>query len=230
MQPYSLTPEIKKRLDDANWAEIYPRLVNYVQMRGEALKWRTGNKGDFAQGMTAEDLVQESIKKLYTGERAWDHEKDEDLGTFLRDSVLKSMLSNLVRSKDNTIVQNFPEGTDRPLEETVKIANPMEEHASDFLNRTKNPEEIAIARVDESEQKERDEEAQKIINRLTDLAKNDKEATIILECTMEGITKPQLIAEKTGVSIEQVYNGQKRFRRLLKKVREESKGGVGNER
>ncbi|MBA2745591.1 MAG: sigma-70 family RNA polymerase sigma factor [Flavisolibacter sp.] len=197
-------------------------------MCGKGLKWRTGNNCYFAQGMTAEDLVQEGIKKLYTGERVWDYKKNEDLEKFLRDSVLKSMMNNLVRSKDNTIVQMFPEGTDRPLEEIVKIANPIEEHASDLLNRPENPEEIALAQEEKREQIKRDEEAQKIINRLTVLAKNDKEATIILECTMEGIMKPRLISEKTGFSIEQVYNGQKRFRRFIKKVREESKGGVGN--
>ncbi|MCA9472932.1 MAG: hypothetical protein KC594_12795 [Nitrospira sp.] len=229
MERYSLTPESKRMLDDANWEEIYPRLLYYVQMKGGALKWRSGNKSDFAQGMKAEDLVQEAIKKLFSGERVWDHEKDPDLGKFLMDSVLKSMVSNLVRSKDNTSVQIIPEESNRPLEEIVQVARPEDDHATELMVRTKNPEEIALENEEAREREEKEETAKKILNNLMDLGKEDTEVNLILECTMEGIKEPRFIAQKTGLSVKQVNNAQKRFRRLLGKVRGELKGGVGYE-
>jgi len=210
--------------------KIYPKLVLSVQKRGQAMKWRSGNRYEFAKGMTAEDLVQDAIKKLYTEERTWNLEKDDDLEKFLTESVLKSLLSNLVRSKDNTLVQIIHQETDRTLDESVKVAKPHEDHATHLMSRINNPEEIAISYEDKNEEIKRNEEARKILNRLMALASKDKEVTLILECTMEGITKPQMMVEKTGLSIEQIYNGQKRFRRLMKKVRDESKGGVGYER
>ncbi|GJL59726.1 MAG: hypothetical protein NPIRA03_25830 [Nitrospirales bacterium] len=216
-------------MDDANWEEIYLRLVNYVQMKGRALKWRTGNQSDFAQGMTAEDLVQEAIKKLFSGERVWDYEKDPDLGKFLMDSVLKSMVSNLVRSKDNTSVQIIPEESYRPLEEVAQVASPEDDHATELMVRTKNPEEIALENEEERERENKEVAAKKILNNLMDLGKEDKEVNLILECTMEGIIEPRFIAQKTGLSVKQVNNAQKRFRRLLEKVRSELKGGVGYE-
>lgn len=229
MERYTLTPETKRKLDDANWEEIYLRLVNYVQMKGRALKWRTGNQSDFAQGMTAEDLVQEAIKKLFSGERVWDYEKDPDLGKFLMDSVLKSMVSNLVRSKDNTSVQIIPEESYRPLEEVAQVASPEDDHATELMVRTKNPEEIALENEEERERENKEVAAKKILNNLMDLGKEDKEVNLILECTMEGIIEPRFIAQKTGLSVKQVNNAQKRFRRLLEKVRSELKGGVGYE-
>jgi RNA polymerase sigma factor (sigma-70 family) len=221
--PKPLAENVRRKLDGADWSSIYPRLVLAAKSFARALYWRSGNNTDLAKGLTAEDLVNEAIKRVYERKREWDPEKDHDLFKYLKDSVLSSLFNELAESADNTLVKRFSyqttgderEGSD---EEADKQAPAHADHAQHIKREIATPQDIAIAHEDEEK---REGLAKEVIASLLSLANDDPEVTAILTCTLEGTTTPRQIAQEAGIAVDKIYNAQKRLRLMMKKVREE---------
>lgn len=210
--PKTLPEHVRKRLDDADWKSIYPKLVAHSHCFARSLFWRSGNKKDLAEGQTPESVVNEAIARVYEWRRKWDPEKDPDLFKFLKDSVLSSMFNELAMSVDNTRVDLFRESAEQPGEllEPADLASTDAPHAQHLVRHNPNPEELLIATQCERQAKD-------ILNELLSATADDPEVTAILECAMEGITAPRHISEQTQFPIAKINNAQKRLRLLMKK-------------
>lgn len=219
MEAKAPTPEVLRRLGEANWEKIYPQLVTYALNRAKELYWRTGSHQDLAEGKNPEDLVNEAIQKVFEGTRAWDPEKDSDLATFLKYSVLKSMFNVLARSGDNILVDKLKTRCDEEggLEDPPNIAAPEAPHAYELGSKPPIDPELKLLLKEDDDAREM--QAKQHVSALFEEAKNDEEVSKLLESMMEGITKPQEIATYTDLRIEQVYNAQKRLRRMAKNLR-----------
>lgn len=79
-------------LDSHDWEPTITRLVAYVVMLCRVHRYRLPGQ------MDPEDIVADAIDKVYSGERNWDPDRDENLGKYMA-SVVKSMVSNLIESK-----------------------------------------------------------------------------------------------------------------------------------
>jgi len=154
----------------------------------------------------------ESIRKLLDETRAWDPNEKDDLVIHLM-TIIKSEISHLDDDKEHQATKRFPinlgSNDDHPVEELLKRAQPLEEHASISPAPLLNPEEC----LEENERLERCTLIEKTImekvNHLPELAE-------VVLCIMMGITKPREIAMELGVAVTEINNRQKRLRRIYK--------------
>ena len=167
-----------------------------------------------------EDIAQQAIHDLYGGIRTWDPNKDADLLTFLKYSVIDSIVDGLARSGDNLITGRFPESMndDGVVLEPTNVASPDAKHATSLLRANPTPENI-LEETQEAEGRER--EAKVIVNAILDAARGDEEVMAILEYTMEDVKEPRFIAKSLGVPVGKIYAAQKRLNRIAQKARQE---------
>lgn len=169
--------------------------------------------------MSPEDVLHECLRKIYEGTFSWDLAKYPDFPRFMKESVLPSYYAKLVRSKDNTLVRPFkddpsnPDGLIEPLP-----ASPDLKHAAYIARVERNQEETLIEQEESSEKSRR---AKLVINRLLEATQGDATMAVILEAGMEGITKPQAISERAKIPVKDIYNAQKKLRRIHKKICDE---------
>ena len=97
--------DVLRRLEEANWDQIFPKLVVYAQFRLKAISWPGGHPSG---GTQAEDLAQEAIKLLYIGQRTWDAAKHPSLEAVLK-GIIKSLVSHQTKAKDNQTRQALSE-------------------------------------------------------------------------------------------------------------------------
>lgn len=97
--------DVLRRLEEANWDQIYPELVLYAQFRLEAISWSGGHPPG---GTQAEDLVHEAIESLYTGRRTWNVAKHPNLEVVLK-GIIKSLVSHQAEARDNQTRQALSE-------------------------------------------------------------------------------------------------------------------------
>lgn len=166
--------------------------------------------------MSPEDVLHECLRKVYEGTLSWDPEKYPDILRFMKESALPSYYAKLVRSKDNTLVGPFKDDPNNPngLIEPIP-ASPDLKHAAHIVRVERNQEETLIEQEESTEKSRR---AKALIDRLLEATQGDATITAILEAGMEGITKPQTIAERANIPIKDIYNAQKKLRRIHKKI------------
>ena len=166
--------------------------------------------------MSPEDVLHECLRKVYEGTLSWDAEKYPDILRFMKESALPSYYAKLVRSKDNTRVGPFKNDPNNPngLIEPIP-ASPDLKHAAHIVRVERNQEETLIEQEESTEKSRR---AKALIDRLLEATQGDATITAILEAGMEGITKPQTIAERANIPIKDIYNAQKKLRRIHKKI------------
>ena len=87
-------------LREADWERIYPSLVAYARNRLWALPSVQAG-GLLPQGMRPEDIAQKAIRLVFEGKRQWDPVAEPDLSRYLALSVIRSLISNAVRSADH---------------------------------------------------------------------------------------------------------------------------------
>lgn len=80
-----------KILDAQDWNDVIIKLTAYVVQYSKWKQYR------LPKGLEAEDIALSAIEKIYTGERAWDLEKEPDLQNHLQ-SVTNSIIINELRS------------------------------------------------------------------------------------------------------------------------------------
>ena len=109
--------EALKRLD---YRLLGKRLLVHAICECRKYSWRgSGNTGRFmdadlshlAQGLSAADIVQQAVALTIEGRRPWNEKKIPDITVHLK-WVIKSLVSNLATSSDNTQVAEPPETGD----------------------------------------------------------------------------------------------------------------------
>jgi DNA-directed RNA polymerase specialized sigma24 family protein len=86
--------QVLDRLQAVDWEALYPRLLAYALSKAQGLRLVKGG-GPLPDGNTPDDLVQEAIKRVSEGKRAWDPEKAPDLEGYLK-GVIDSLTSAAV--------------------------------------------------------------------------------------------------------------------------------------
>ena len=140
------------------------------------------------QGKTPEDIAQEAVIKVWEGKRRWDPQKYPDIYEFLK-TVVNSEISHLFESKNPKYLED--------IRENGEIRDLMP-----------NPEEAFLLQEEYEKAIVFKEELEKSLEK-----DKDEQALLVLICLEDEITKPQEIAQKTGLSINEVYKAKKRIRR-----------------
>src|SRR5262245_49022880 len=97
-----MDPDIRRLLQEADWADIGIRLTAYAVWRARNFRWRTKQEWALAAGKTPEDIARDAILKLFEGKRIWDPQRGALL-PFL-ECVVDSLMSHLADSQDNVLL------------------------------------------------------------------------------------------------------------------------------
>ena len=190
----AMVPDDTKALLKAyDWDDAIPRLLHYALQRIRRNSW----KGISGSSQLAQDIVQDAVLKIHTGERSWDPATHPDLFIYLK-GVIKSMISHAVLS---------PQNKRQILESSMSVENetPFLETVSSGL-----PSPLQNIAAQEAEK-----DANEFICNLIDYLHDDPPLMKIVECILDDIVKPRDIAQKLNIDINEVYNRQKRLCRAF---------------
>lgn len=176
--------DVLRRLNEADWSGMVPRLLAFaIAHIYEPRRLLPGAR-------SAEDVVQEAVSKVISGERKWDPIRQPDLEAHLR-SVIDSMLSKkgLFGSKEWTSVVN------------VDDPDQWERMASQC------PHLGAVCH-----------DAAVVLDALRESTRGDVELNKVLEAVLEGFDKPKDIAVLADIPVERVYELQRKLDRRRSEV------------
>ena len=217
--PKSLPENVRRRLGEVDWEKVIPELVMVSIGFARRRYWRSRDPDFLAKSMSPEDVVYECLKKIFENTFHWNPETHPDLTKFMKESALPSFYAKLVRSKDNTLVQPFRENPNNPGDTIEPVPTSTDlKHAAHICRDQRNQEEV---RIEEEEASDRATQAKAVVDRLLEAAEGDVTMTAILEAAMDGITKPQAISEQAKIPVKDIYNAQKKLRRIHKKICDE---------
>jgi hypothetical protein len=200
--------EILTGMNDDQWEKIFDELVCYAKRKSRK-HYRTG--GDLLpNGDSFESLVNTAIQKLYSGERDWNPDQRPDLLIHLK-GIVRSLLSHSVESFDN---RRFVAEADEPEMATWRYSG------------AKDPCAIFL-------EKERQLIADRALGLLVTKCKDDRIALDMIGLMHEGITKPDILAQKLGIEPKQIYAAAKRLDRkfiaVAEDIKQELAGGVASD-
>ena len=184
-------PEILKKLKESDWSDILPRLVLYAEFKVRRLYWRTKEKNTLPDGSTAEDLAQQAIELVFSGDRRWAPDKNPDILLYLK-GVVDSLVSHAVKSYEHRYRDQYDEDSEHGV-------------SLDDLS-----DKETVTPYDELLEKD-------ILKFLYDNSKDDNNLQLIILCLEEGISKPKVIAETLKIPVSEVNNCKKKIRRLIDK-------------
>ena len=191
-------------LSDDRWGEILERLTYHALCKLSRLRWRGVANGPAPGGIQPEDLAATAIELVLLGKRTWDEATQPDLAKFLM-GVVDSRISSLVGSLENRKSRRLsPPGAG---EESAAV--------DDFADWGADAANLVVRR----------EEQEAFRTAALKAIEGDEQAFQVFECLEADITKPADIAAYLGVSVEEIYNVQKRLRRKLDILRPKKKGG-----
>jgi RNA polymerase sigma factor (sigma-70 family) len=204
-----------KLLEEQDWDAISREIVNFAQWEAWRYKWQDGNRWELAAGKTVEDVVQDAIEKTIAGVRRWDPDKGE-LRPWLKAQV-KSIMNHLYHSGPRRYEEAIPE--DDEDEEAVDRMEYRAIKAGGYGaagTGSKSPEETLLRRETEKDYKEQMEQR---ANMLFQAVSGDSELEEMLQAIMDGC-EPQArhLAAELGVSVENIYNRNKRLQRHVAKL------------
>lgn len=107
ISPIDMDLEARRKLHDADWADIGIRLTAYAMWKARNYRWRTGQVWALAAGKTPEDVAREAIVKVLEGSRHWEPERGPLLPYL--EGIVDSLMSHLAASSDNTVIQPWHE-------------------------------------------------------------------------------------------------------------------------
>jgi RNA polymerase sigma factor (sigma-70 family) len=201
-----------KLLHEQNWGEIGEKLVAYAEWKALEKYWRRGAEGHLALGISAEDIVQEAIRRAFEDIRKWNPQEHELLPWLKR--VVDSLMYHLCVSNGHQREIFIPQ-TDEGEELTEVV---VQTASLDQVTpiQTPDPEDSLLTK----------EKIDYNVGILLDAIAGDPELEKMYETAVDiGEFNQQSVAEELGVSIEQVYSWTRKLRRrvakLMMKTREE---------
>lgn len=173
------------------------RLLAFARRRAAVRRWWLGAAGGLAKGQTVEDVVCEAVESLFGGKRRWDPASQPDPWEHLK-SVVNSLLSNLVRSKENRLnSRDVPQDAVAPQD---------------------TPESALLRSEEEGALEKRRERAYSLlVDQIADA--DDKKLLALHDLIMnENIHKPQELSKRLSIPVAEVNNLKKRFWRACRRV------------
>ena len=206
--------KVKELLERADWEHIIPALIFFAKYWLCKIDFENDSLlGGLPIQDIAEDIVNEVIRKILDGTRAWDPNKMDNLFIHLKNNI-RSEISHLYDDMEYKTTKRFPIDTEseegRPVEELLKRAHPLEEHSVYAVTEQPLDPEQSL------EEKERINSNKLMERQILEKVKDNPELKDSVSVIMMGITKPQEIAEELGVSVTEIYNRSKRLRRIFK--------------
>lgn len=197
--------KVVKALEDQLTDEVVKRLIAYADYKTRRRYWQGILGGELPEGNEAGDLVAQAVERVLDGRRKWDPGKDPDLLEYLK-SVIDSLASNLVKGWAN-----------RHMRTDAALTPPRERERGrgvfdDFHGERNDPEEELL-------QKERIQQADDFLWPLLEDLDDDLLLQQMVECIVDGVTKPAEIAEKVGVKKKEVNNAKKRLKKRIEKFK-----------
>jgi RNA polymerase sigma factor (sigma-70 family) len=210
MEDYTaVSQETYELLVSADWETLGKKMLARAIWRGGA-RYHINCETVFAGGYSIEDVVSHIIKSVFEGGRHWDpNEKSLDEWLLSQvDSVMDWWL-NLKENK-NIVFEEFENTEQDEYREATKILSTEWETVLTYG--LPDPETLAINKID-------DEESKTLFHALFDDTSDDPELQEMILVMMEvDEAKPAEIADKLGVSVEDIYNRKKRLKRRLDKI------------
>jgi DNA-directed RNA polymerase specialized sigma24 family protein len=183
--------------DSAQLQGLSVRLLAYATRRAKVKRWWLGGAGALAKGKMAEDVACEAILSLFGGPRRWEQTSQPDPWLHVK-SVVNSILSNLVRAKENRV-------SNRDVED-------------DAASTQSTPESEMIAAEGEVWLEKRRALAHSLLQDEI-LAADDGTLLSLHDLIVrDDIHKPQELAQRLGTSVRDVNNLKKRFWRICRRV------------
>lgn len=184
-----LPVDILEKLRAADWERIYPALVAYAKHQIWRLPLVKGG-GPLPGGRRAKDIVQQAIRLVFEGKRQWDPEKDPDLALYLKTSVVRSLISNLVSSADHRL---------RDAGDPVEAPD-LDGHAGT------SPDPSLIVASDECVE---------VLREIVEHVTADDERLAMVQMGLEDGTPRDEIAELLSIEVGEVYTLTRKLRRRL---------------
>ncbi len=190
------------KLTDNQWSTILKQLIIYAELRLNRIGFEPRSEIDSVNG---EDFAMEAIKKLFEGERKWDHAKHPDLLIHLK-LVVKSLISNHIKSSVKSIVQKTePSFADNGMN-------------SDQFNEQEALEDCC--RVEGGV--DRETQLEIIITQerwgQIEAAFGEDADSFIVFCEWLDEIPPRVIAENYSIDVKNVYNTIKKGKRIITKI------------
>jgi hypothetical protein len=203
-----LDPEVFRQLQRQDWGDIGNALVAFAIYWAQRYSWQTGDGWDLAKGSSVQDVVQTVIRKTFDGTRRYDPRLGE----------LLPWLKDQVKSEIDALFNSASQRNDQPL--LIAQAVDYPDQSADMPARDAravsalfrlNPEELVL----------HDEAIRARVNAIFTAADNDAELVVIVEAIMDGCSpKPQALADRLHVGVEDIYVRTRRLRRRATKILE----------
>ena len=194
--------EVRNQIKEANWPRIVRELAVYVTKRVRMTFWVSGSSNMLPEGLSVEDIVQESIKRFFTEDRNWDPIR-VDLLPLLK-GIARSIIGNLPTSGDNRFVKRNIVLEENETDDE-KFSKMKDQSSEDTTKSLRNPEQLLFEKRDQ----------QIIIHAYHYLLKqaegnDDYESVILAIC--DGFDKPAEISDQTGIELKKVYEFKRRWK------------------
>lgn len=200
MEKYSpkYDTSIRDDLDDADWDDVYPRVLKYAVWYSLKYKW-------LGEKLNPEDLVEEAVSRAYGNGhngtyRNWNKTKYPELSNFLI-GIVKSLGNHLVEHEKGFPSESLSNG--QPEIQDRMISKKADEAMGAKFPKTPEVELLELEALNAIE------------NKLETIASQDDDLEMLILCIVDGICAPRLIADETGFKIDKVYSLLKKLRRRL---------------
>jgi DNA-directed RNA polymerase specialized sigma24 family protein len=188
MQP---DPTAYKLLREAQWEEIFPKLLLYAE---RLIRYRVWPGVFLPGGIQPGDLAQRAVYKVLSGERRWQHEKVTLLRLLM--GIIRSDLSNLLQQREAQLTSR--------LEDYISARK----STNTLRAQTRSTLDGQSSRSQEEFAKEREQ--------LLALYSSDPLAQKCVELIIDhNVFKPRDLARELNINIKEVYNLKKRIQRKL---------------
>jgi DNA-directed RNA polymerase specialized sigma24 family protein len=181
--------------DPAQLQGLAIQMLAFARRRAKGRKWWLSCSGSLAKGEEVEDVVAKAIASLFGGSRKWNRAEYPDPAEHVR-SVINSLLSNLVRAKENRLQSRV-------------VSDDIRAQADD-------PEQALIRKEEEAALERRRERGHLLL--IDGLAQDGQLMKLYDLMVNDHVIKPQELAMRLGVSVKEVNNLKRRFWRACEKM------------
>lgn len=204
----TLERQISQRIQETDWNALGRKLTGYAAKRARRLGLSASRDQALVGDINPVDIAQEAITRFFEGRRTWDPEKRE-LDQFLYDTV-DSLLSNHMDLHDTQLRGDLPRTGDGE-----ELLDGAEHHARmhDLHGILSTPPPTPDATTTKTDF------ADARLGALLYETAADPELVEVIEAIIDGAhPKPQDIADKLGITVNDVNNRIKRLRLAAKRI------------
>lgn len=180
-----MNSQLLEILDAQDWPSIIVKLYAHSLFR---LKWFGLTGETWLQGRQYKDFAHEAVTLLYEGRRVWNPVDEPDLVRYLK-SVINSLISNLLKSKENKGM------TGADLTDEI---NDMMLFDDMFQQKIINKD---------------------LMDQIEDTLLDDPDMWLVFTDLAKGMTPLDISEKYDKMGIEKVRNIQKRLRRHIKNIK-----------